>query len=626
MKHHIPQSVGNLQDIMPLLPILYSEHSAKTLGFALKRAETLTGRRLSQIDADVKAWRALAGSIVWAGAFRGDTPGDQQHAFDEWVKKVDRIIRRAQTHVALPVVPTGAEAAWDRIEAYVREVENTFDSEGRRLLPNLSSLSIATLAARCRGTHPATLDTAAAAGAFTRLPSNMADQFRNSVAFWNNLLAQCDRHPALAGLLPEAPIGELPRLRDRPLDWTQFSAEFISGRDAAIRIAIRGERETRRDRFGGRLGRDPHADRRAARRGRRKPVRNTTASQKTHLAALSWLVRHAFPDREEAYALHSFQDVFAPETIERACRTYVERARASEALKNPDETSSGGSILSRLETLARRNGYPEEVLWALDDARWDGGMSSDHEHEMAAGREALVRLIQRDPSVPRAIVSGPLRLMREAEEMFERWDQLKVRQRDDAMQVSMGAAMLALLLARSVRTKNVNELMIDGVGAELVRPLREARPWLQISRSRVKNRRPIEGEIPERQWRVLQFWLETGRVNWCAKHEVDAKKNVYFLPGPKGVLSRQRLNQIWNRTMRRIGVPGFTPHMMRHVTATLWLAAHPGDYATVAAWLGDSVRTVEKFYARGEGAAAMTLFAEVLESVDPTLGAYLRRY
>jgi hypothetical protein len=65
--------------------------------------------------------------------------------------------------------------------------------------------------------------------------------------------------------------------------------------------------------------------------------------------------------------------------------------------------------------------------------------------------------------------------------------------------------------------------------------------------------------------------------------------------------------------------------MMRHVAATLWLAANPGDYATVAAFLGDKVGTVEKFYARGEGAAAARLFAGVIESLDPTLNAFLKR-
>jgi integrase len=184
---------------------------------------------------------------------------------------------------------------------------------------------------------------------------------------------------------------------------------------------------------------------------------------------------------------------------------------------------------------------------------------------------------------------------------------------------------MALQLARSVRSNNLNGLIVDGPGAELIRPLRESRPWLDIARGRVKNRRPLEGEIPQRQWQVISLWLDEGLPRWCAAHGIDAEANVYLVPGPNGLLSRQSFNRIWNRCMARLGIPGLQPHMMRHVAATLWLAAHPGDYATVAAFLGDSVKTVEKFYARGAGAAAARLFAEVLESLDPTLDSFLKR-
>jgi integrase len=141
----------------------------------------------------------------------------------------------------------------------------------------------------------------------------------------------------------------------------------------------------------------------------------------------------------------------------------------------------------------------------------------------------------------------------------------------------------------------------------------------------VKNRRPLEGEIPQRQWEVISLWLDEGLPRWCKAKGIDAEANIYLVPGPNGLLSRQSFNRIWNRCMERLGIPGLQPHMMRHVAATLWLAAHPGDYATVAAFLGDSVKTVEKFYARGEGAAAARLFAEVLESLDPTLDSFLKR-
>ena len=521
------------------------------------------------------------------------------------------------------VVAVAEDAAWARFEAYALEVEATFDENGVLLLPNMFSKSVANLRARCRDVHPARLDTAAVTRALEKAPPDKASSLRNSVAALNRLIADRARHPAIADLLPRAPIGPLPRLRDMPLDWSRFSPELLQSRDRAIRLAIRGEGRGV-DRFGGKLGVDPLADRRVARKGRRKPVRNVDARRKGHLNALSWLVRHAFPDRDEAYGLACLEELFTEAVIERAVTCYVERARASDVLLDPEKTSSGTTILSTLETLARRNGYPEEVLWALEDARYDD-VDSYQAREMSVEREQFVKLVERDPAVARAIVSGPRRLAAEASAAFEDWENLGTRDRGEALHVAMGAALLALQLARSVRSRNLNGLTIDGPSAELIRPIRESRPWLDISRGRVKNRRPLESEIPQRQWDVIGLWLDEGLPRWCEAKGLDVEANVYLVPGPNGVLSRQSFNRIWNRCVARLGIPGLQPQMMRHVAATLWLAAHPGDYATVAAFLGDSISTVEKFYARGEGAAAAKLFAEVLETLDPTLESFLKR-
>ena len=614
--------LSTLNDVRLLLPVLYSEASARVYDAALRKAELLTGRKLTQLTADRRAWAEVAGGIVWAGAFRGATPKDQQRAFDTFVQRVGNAIARSEAHLSAPVDLSGEDAAWARMETYARETENTRDADGQLLLPNMFSLSVANLRARCRAIHPARLDTAAVSRALNMAPPDKAASLRNSIAALNRLIADRDRHPAIADLLPRDPIGPLPRLRDMPLEWSRFGATFLQGRDRAIRIAIRGEGRER-DRFGGKLGADPLADRRAARKGRRRPVRNVEARRKSHLNALSWLIRHAFADREEAYRLASFEELFTEATVERAVTVYVDRARASDVLNDPEKTSSGTTILSTLETPARRNGYPEEVIWAIEDARYDK-VDSYQAREMSLEREQFVKLVERDPAVVRAIVSGPRRLAAEAREAFASWDDLGPRARGEALHISMGAALMALQLARSVRSRNLNGLVIEGPGAELIRPLRDARPWLDIARGRVKNRRPLEGEIPQRQWDVIALWLDEGLPRWCNGKGIDLDQNVYLVPGPKGVLSRQSYNRIWNRCMARLGIPGLQPHMMRHVLATLWLAAHPGDYATIAAFLGDSITTVEKFYARGEGAAAARLFAEVLETLDPTLDAFLK--
>lgn len=615
-------TLTTLKDVRHVLPAIYSEASATTLDAALRKAERLTGRKLSQLPADENAWFEIARGVTWAGAFRGVTPGDQQDAFETWVKKVAAMIRRAQQHVAQPVDVADERQAWDQVVGYAEAVENTFDEFGVRILPNLFAHSMQTLRARCATTHPAGLTTETARTALVACRTDKVQSLRNSFSAFNTLIRDRHKHAAIAHLLPAAPIGSLPLLRDAGLDWEKFSDVFLASRDRAITKAVRPDREQRRDRFKGRLGKSKLGAA-GARKGHRK-VRNVASATKAHLNALSWLIRHAFPDREEAYGVEEVEELFRPEIVKRAVANYIARAKASDRLLDPSDTSSAGTILSRLQTLAERNDWSKDVVFEIEDARYDQ-VDSYHSREMSKEREQFVKLVERDPSIARAIVSGPRRLAAEAQSVFDDWDNQKTRVREEALHLSMGAALIALQLARAVRSKNLNLLLVDGPDAELVRPLREARPWLDISRGRVKNRRPIEGEIPDRQWRVIVGWLDQGLPKWCEKHDIDLEKNAFLLPGPKGVLSRQSFNRIWNRCVTRIGVPGLKPHLMRHVAATIWLAANPGDYATVAAFLCDSIKTVEKFYARGEGAAAAKLFAEALEALDPTLNAFMRR-
>lgn len=623
MSNEKPLGLKTLKDVRHVLPAVYSEASAKTLGAALRKAEKITGKRLSQLPADENAWYLESRKIVWAGEFRGTTPGDQQAAFEVWVKKISAVIRRAQEHVAKPVVVADESKAWDRIVDYAAEVENTVDEQGARILPNMFLMSMTNLRSRCRSVHPSELTTKTAYQALASCRADKAASFRNAISAYNKLVCAQNMHPAIAHLLPNAPIGPLPLLRDAPLDWSRFSEGFLASRDRAISRAVQPDRHERRDRFNGRLGAGKLSTA-GSRKGRTRKIQNPEVARKAQLNALSWLIRHGFADREEAYSYERLEDMFTPDIVSRAVGAYIARATASKTLINPNETASASTILSRLQVLAERNAWSEDVIFELEDARFDR-VDSYQTREMSKEREQFVKMVQRDPSVARAIVAGPRRLAEEARLVFDRWDSCKTRAQEEALHLAMGACLLALQLARAVRSKNLNLLLIAGPDAELVQPLREARPWLDISRGRVKNRRPIDGEIPERQWAVIANWLGIGLPKWCEKHDIDVESNELLLPGPAGVLSRQSFNRIWNRCVARLGVPGLKPHMMRHVLATIWLAANPGDYATVAAFLCDKVSTVEKFYARGEGAAAAKLFAEALEALDPTLGTFLKR-
>ena len=613
-------SIDTLNDVYLRLPRLYSESSCRVYQAAFKRAEKLTGKTLVQIPADERAWSEIAAGIVWAGAFKGATAEARQRAFDTWRKKIGAAIRKSKEAETEPTPEeAGTAAAWDRIAGYVAAVENTFDAEGKRILPNMSSLSIENLRARIGDIHPGDLDTKAAAARLREIPADKVASFRRSLRFFDRLVREQNKHAPIAGLLPETPIGPLPMLRDAPVDWSCFPESFIASRDEAIKRAIGGgSRRARRASRAARLA----ATRESRRKGGR-PVRNQESARKSYLGALSWLARHAEQDRETVYETPRLQDLLTPDKIEAAAIRFIARAAEEDStIQDPLQTSSMTTYFSSLLKIARANGFDEELIFDIEDIADDPEFANDRDGEMAATREAFVKLIDRDPAIVRAIVTGPDTLAREAKRAFDHWEELPDRKRTEVLHLSMAAAMIAIQLARPLRTRNVNEMVADGEGADLLAPRQaDATAWIDIARQNVKNRKPIEGPVPAWLWQVIATWIAHGRPKWIDRHKgTGCHDNGALFPGTRGgCFSRAGFNLAWNRGVARLGLTGLTPHMMRHVAATLYLAKHPGDYPVIAALLCDSYRTVEKFYARGEGRAAAELFAQVLADLNPTL-------
>lgn len=624
MNDHSKPPIRTLQDVALRLPQLYSESSAKAYSAAFNRVEKLTGQRLAHLPADETAWADLSAGIVWAGQFKGRTQQAAERAFEAWRGKISAAIKRAKAQVEGPEDshPDAAQA-WDLIHRYVKEVENSFDADGNRLLPNMASLSISNLRARLKSHLPEKLTPEIAEQTLLGLPAGKAATFRRSIRFFDRLIANRDKHGPIATLLPAEPLGPLRTLRDAPIVWTALSEDFQASLERMIKIAIRGH-TPRHDPLAEQLGADPLAARRAARKNRRKPVRNADVATKSYKAALSWLARHGYECREEVYALNDVRDLLTAESIDRATARYVARTKDDPALMKVQETSSLSTYLTMLATLARTNQLDETVLHAIEDARWDSETYSPYANEMSAVREAFVKTLDRDPEIVRVILQGPRTLMQEAQRELKKWHQLSSHARSQALHLAMAAAMLALQLARPLRTKNINQLTIAGPTPELSAPRgKDTQAWLDIRRDQVKNRRTLESPLPHATWKVLCFWIDQGRPRWLEMHADQAapQEDIYLFPGANGPdpFCRQTLNSTWNRGIARLGLTGMTPHMMRHVAATIYLARHPGQYGTVADLLGDRPETVEAFYARGAGHAAARLFAEVLEELDPSL-------
>ena len=218
----------------------------------------------------------------------------------------------------------------------VAEVGNTFDADGELILPNMMSPSIANCwhdprdAPRETGCHGRLGGTCPGPAGQGGDASQLRFRFQPNDP-------EPAPPPAIADLLPAAEVGELPRMRDTPLDRGRFGASFIRSRDRAIQVAIRGRAKVGTHSAGNSVRTLwPTVAQRAGASGN---LRNPAARTKAHLNALSWLVRHAFDSRDEAYGLARIDDLFAVEIVERAVERYVERARAGETLLDPDKTS-----------------------------------------------------------------------------------------------------------------------------------------------------------------------------------------------------------------------------------------------------------------------------------------------
>lgn len=111
------------------------------------------------------------------------------------------------------------------------------------------------------------------------------------------------------------------------------------------------------------------------------------------------------------------------------------------------------------------------------------------------------------------------------------WERLGVNERIKLLKLGAAAAMIALQLARPLRTANVHQLTV-GDGAELRRPRRAGAPaQVVIDRRRVKNCNDIEHALPWPLWEIVSFWLDELRPRWIAMHaQRGARETISLSP------------------------------------------------------------------------------------------------
>ena len=156
---------------------------------------------------------------------------------------------------------------------------------------------------------------------------------------------------------------------------------------------------------------------------------------------------------------------------------------------------------------------------------------------------------------------------------------------NDAVRAQTALA-IAIELAASLRAKNLAGLRLD-------RHLIRSRPGpgavmhLVIPPGEVKNKNPLEFELPQDVVRLLELYLKKFRPL------LVTDGSSYLFPARKG--GAKTPAQLAEQIKRAIKMgTGLTvnAHLFRHVCAYLYLKAHPGEYETVRLLLGHTTLAV----------------------------------
>lgn len=179
------------------------------------------------------------------------------------------------------------------------------------------------------------------------------------------------------------------------------------------------------------------------------------------------------------------------------------------------------------------------------------------------------------------VYEGGIELMDRAERMTPRRPlQESVWDRDGLM--------IALLAALVIRRRNVANLE---VGVHLIR--QSDAYLLAIPAGEVKNRRPIEGALPERLTPYIDRYLAHHRPRLLQGNGASAFWiTQYGTPMSPGQITI-RIRHI---TRRLFGV-GLSPHLFRHCTATSVATKDPEHAMMIMSLLAHTTpRTAEKYY------------------------------
>jgi integrase len=169
--------------------------------------------------------------------------------------------------------------------------------------------------------------------------------------------------------------------------------------------------------------------------------------------------------------------------------------------------------------------------------------------------------------------------------------------------LAQAAAAIAILQAAPIRIGNLAGIRLEKHLIE-----RSDRVYLIFAEEEVKNRQPIELELPEQVLEILAWYVRDHRPQLLAS-STDA-----LFPGRAGQPKSSQLlgAQIGKAVHQYVGIR-MHAHLFRHASAKIFLDQRPGQYEVVRQVLGHrSMQTTTAIYAGAETRSASAHFASVI--------------
>jgi integrase len=200
-----------------------------------------------------------------------------------------------------------------------------------------------------------------------------------------------------------------------------------------------------------------------------------------------------------------------------------------------------------------------------------------------------------DPAMQRRLLTLPAQLL----------EQTKGKTGPRAALMREEALAISLLLHCPVRLRNLANLHLE----RNLRRMRDGRVYLVFDGSEVKNRRPLEFELPRSVIAMLDAHLATRAPELCPPG------TPWLYPrrdGGAAMAASHLSRRISARIHKETGLVMHV-HLFRHFAAKIFLEANPGQYEVVRRLLGHAaLSSTLSAYTGFEAGTAIRLYNEVL--------------